>query len=47
MVGNVIQNLFTSTGDYAAAGALSVILMAVIVGMVMVYVRTSGTEDLV
>jgi spermidine/putrescine transport system permease protein len=47
MVGNVIQNLFTSTGDYAAAGALSVILMVVIVGMVMVYVRTSGTEDLV
>jgi len=47
MAGNVIQNLFTSTGDYAAAGALSVILMAIIVGMVMVYVRTAGTEDLV
>lgn len=47
MVGNVIQNLFTSTGDYAAAGALSVILMAVIVALVMVYVRTAGTEDLV
>jgi len=47
MVGNVIQDLFTTTGDYAAAGALSVILMAVIVAMVMVWVRTSGTEDLV
>ena len=47
MVGNVIQNLFTTQGDYAAAGALSVTLMAIIVGMVMVYVRTSGTEDLV
>jgi spermidine/putrescine transport system permease protein len=47
MVGNIIQNLFGSTGDFATAGALSVILMAVIVVMVMVYVRTSGTEDLV
>lgn len=47
MVGNVIQNLFTSTGDYATAGALSVILMVIIVGMVMVYIRTAGTEDLV
>ncbi|GAA1537231.1 ABC transporter permease [Nocardioides humi] len=47
MVGNVIQNLFTSTGDYATAGALSVILMVIIVAMVMVYIRTAGTEDLV
>ncbi|MGO4255225.1 ABC transporter permease [Marmoricola sp. RAF53] len=47
MVGNVIQDLFTTNQDYAAAGALSVILMVVIVGMVLVYVRKSGTEDLV
>lgn len=47
MVGNEIQELFTSTGDFAAAGALSVILMAIIVGMVLVWVRTAGTEDLV
>ncbi len=47
MVGNVIQELFTSTGDYAAAGALSVILMGIIVVLVMVYIRTAGTEDLV
>jgi spermidine/putrescine transport system permease protein len=47
MVGNVIQSLFTSTGDYAAAGALSVILMVIIVAAVLIYVRTSGTEDLV
>jgi spermidine/putrescine transport system permease protein len=47
MVGNVIQDLFSSTGDYAAAGALSVILMAIIIAMVLVWVRTSGTEDLV
>lgn len=47
MVGNVIQNLFTTIGDYAAAGALSVILMAIIVAMVLLYVRKSGAEDLV
>ncbi len=47
MVGNVIQNLFTTTGDFAAAGALSVILMAVIVTMVLLYVRRAGTEELV
>ena len=47
MVGNEIQELFTSVGDYAEAGALSVILMAIIVAMVIVWVRTSGTEDLV
>ncbi|KRC64169.1 ABC transporter permease [Aeromicrobium sp. Root236] len=47
MVGNTIQSLFTSQGDYAAAGALSVILMVIIVGAVMWYVRTAGTEELV
>lgn len=47
MAGNVIQDLFTKTNDFAAAGALSVILMAIIVAMVMAYVRTAGTEDLV
>lgn len=47
MVGNVIQDLFTDTGDYAAAGALSVLLMVVIVAMVMVYIRKAGTEELV
>ncbi|MGC4176043.1 ABC transporter permease [Demequina sp.] len=46
MVGNVIQSLFTTTGDYALAGALSVILMVIIVVMVMLYIRKAGTEDL-
>jgi spermidine/putrescine transport system permease protein len=46
MVGNVIQNLFTTGGDYAAAGALSVILMVVILVLVIAYVRRSGTEEL-
>lgn len=47
MVGNTIQNLFTTVNDYAAAGALSVILMAIIVALVIVFVRKAGTEDLV
>ena len=46
MVGNVIQNLFTTTGDYALAGALSVILMVIIVAMVLFYIRKAGTEEL-
>lgn len=47
MIGNIIQTLFTSTGDYAAAGALSVILMALILVMIMTWVRKAGAEDLV
>lgn len=46
MVGNVIQSLFTTSQDYALAGALSVILMAIIVAMVLFYIRKAGTEDL-
>lgn len=46
MVGNVIQDLFTDTGDYATAGALSVTLMAIIVAMVVIYIRKAGTEEL-
>jgi spermidine/putrescine transport system permease protein len=45
MVGNVIQEQF-AYGDYPAASALSVTLMATIVVMVAVYVRRAGTEDL-
>ncbi len=46
MVGNKIQALFTTGGDYPHAAALSVILMVLIVAMVMVYVRRAGTEEL-
>ncbi len=46
MIGNVIQNLFTDANDYPAAGALSVLLMVLILAMVLVYVRRAGTEDL-
>jgi len=46
MIGNVIQNLFTDANDYPAAGALSVILMLIILVLVLFYVRRAGTEDL-
>ena len=46
MVGSVIQNLFTEANDYPAAGALSMILMVIIVTMVLFYVRRAGTEEL-
>lgn len=46
MIGNRIQGLF-GAGDYPTAAALSVTLMVLIVVMVMVYIRRSGSEDLV
>ena len=46
MIGSVIQSLFTDANNYPAAGALSVILMLLIVVMVLFYVRRAGTEEL-
>jgi spermidine/putrescine transport system permease protein len=46
MIGNVIQNLFTDANDYPAAGALSMLLMLLILALVLVYVRRAGTEEL-
>ncbi len=46
MVGSAIQSLFTDANNYPAAAALSVILMVLIVGLVLVYVRRAGTEEL-
>jgi spermidine/putrescine transport system permease protein len=46
MIGNVIQDLFTNANNYPAAGALSVILMVLILVMVLFYVRRAGTEEL-
>jgi spermidine/putrescine transport system permease protein len=46
MVGSVIQSLFTDANNYPIAGALSMILMLLIVAMVLVYVRRAGTEEL-
>ncbi|GHF92936.1 ABC transporter permease [Streptomyces thermodiastaticus] len=47
MVGNVIQTQFLRILDYPTAAALSFLLMAAILLMVTVYIRRSGTEDLV
>lgn len=47
MVGNVIQSQFLRVLDYPTAAALSFILMAAILGIVSVYIRKSGTEEIV
>ncbi|MCW2793654.1 MAG: transporter permease [Nocardioides sp.] len=46
MIGNVIESQFTDANNYPAAAALSVVLMAIIVAIVLVYVRRAGTEEL-
>jgi len=46
MIGNTIQSLFTDANNYPAAGALSVILMVLILVLVLFYVRRAGTEEL-
>jgi spermidine/putrescine transport system permease protein len=46
MIGNVIDNTFLVQLNYPVAAACSVILMAAIVVMVLVYVRRAGTEEL-
>jgi spermidine/putrescine transport system permease protein len=46
MLGNVVEANFLRIQDYPTASALSVLLMAAIVVLVSVYVRKSGTDDL-
>ncbi len=46
MMGNTIESNFLVTLNYPAAASVSIILMAVILVMVTVYVKRSGTEDL-
>jgi spermidine/putrescine transport system permease protein len=46
MIGNVIESNFLVLQNYPTAAAMSVVLMAVILVIVGVYVRRSGTEDL-
>jgi spermidine/putrescine transport system permease protein len=46
MIGNVIDNTFLVQLDYPTAAACSVVLMAAIVALVLVYVRRAGTEEL-
>jgi spermidine/putrescine transport system permease protein len=46
MIGNVIEINFNAVQDYPSASALSVLLMAAIVVLVSIYIRRTGTEDL-
>ncbi len=46
MIGNVIESNFLVVLNYPAAASLSIILMAAILVMVTVYVKRSGTEEL-
>jgi spermidine/putrescine transport system permease protein len=43
MVGNVIQSLYLNQRDYPEAAALSFLMMALIVTVVLVYIRLAGT----
>ena len=46
MIGNVIQSKYLNITDYPSAAALSLILMAVILVLVLVYIRFAGSEAL-
>ena len=46
MIGNVIQSRFLEITDYPTAAALSFILMAIILVLVLIYARFVGTESL-
>ena len=47
MIGNRIQSAFLTEQNYPLAASLSVVLMLIVVGLVIVYVRRAGTEELV
>jgi spermidine/putrescine transport system permease protein len=46
MIGNMVEADFLQNSDYPAASALSAVLMAVILLIVVFYVKRTGTEDL-
>jgi spermidine/putrescine transport system permease protein len=46
MIGTVVQNKFLVQFDYPVAAALSLVLMAIITVMVLVYSKFLGTEGL-
>ena len=47
MIGNVIDSRFFRVVDYPTAAALSFVLMAAILVLVIFYIRRAGTEELV
>jgi spermidine/putrescine transport system permease protein len=44
MIGNRIQTLYLTEGNYPEAAALSFLMMALILAVVIVYIRFAGTE---
>ena len=44
MIGNVIQSLYLSQRNYPEAAALSFLMMALILAIVLIYIRFAGTE---
>ena len=46
MIGNVIQSLYLKQREYPAAAALSFVLMAIILIVVLIYIRFAGSEAL-
>ncbi|MGH2824359.1 MAG: ABC transporter permease [Thermoleophilaceae bacterium] len=46
MIGNVIQSRYLELSDYPTAAALSFILMAIMLAIVLVWARIAGTEAL-
>jgi spermidine/putrescine transport system permease protein len=44
MIGNVIQSLYLNQRDYPEAAALSFLMMALILAIVLLYIRFAGTE---
>jgi spermidine/putrescine transport system permease protein len=46
MIGNVIQSLYIEQRLYPAAAALSFVMMAVVLLIVLVYIRFAGSESL-
>jgi len=47
MIGNSIQDQFIRQNNWPVAGAMSLVLMAIITIAVMIYTKFLGTEDLV
>lgn len=47
MIGKVIQSKFLVTNEYPVGAALSFLLMAIILIMVIIYVRRAGTDEVV
>ena len=46
MIGNTIQSLYLNQRDYPSAAALSFVLMAAILILVVIYIRFAGSEAL-